>query len=173
MTIPSNHKVGIRQIDGVLQPSRGGDYAVAMSDDPIEAAVELLRRGRTELATKLAEIDRALESLGYGPARSEPPLRQPSRVSSLRDQILAAMPESRVYTTDEIVTAVEGQDASVRSVISRMVRAGDLTSPARGAYVRPGAVVHLHDLGEDREEVSGETDESDVLPNVTQDDRLT
>ncbi|MDQ3525139.1 MAG: hypothetical protein M3451_08820 [Chloroflexota bacterium] len=137
----------------------------------------MLQRRRADLLRVLADVDRGIEQLG-GATSSPPPESDGfSHVTkSLKEQIIAAMPENRAYAADEIVKAVEGQEPSVRSVLSRLARAGDLRSPSRGRYERTDLIPDSfanEDQIEDVEEVSGETDESDVLPNVAQDDRLT
>jgi len=107
-----------------------------MERDPIQEAVALLRQRRAELARLLAEVDEGIDRLlGGGASASEPPPQ--ARAKSLRDQILDAMPEARTYSADEIVAAVEGQEASVRSILSRLTRNGDLVSQGRGRYARP------------------------------------
>jgi len=76
------------------------------------------------------------------------------------------------YGAEEIIHGVNGQDASVRSILSRMVKAGELHSPARGRYRRTmlGAVREI-----DPSDFEGVIDESDAsgLPNAAQDVNLT
>jgi hypothetical protein len=106
----------------------------------IDEAVVLLKSRRQEMVLELAKIDRALAALDVTPTshvmRVVAGGRAELATMSLREQILAAISEDRAYSAEEIVAAVTGNPNSVRSVLSRLARNGELVSPARGKYMR-------------------------------------
>jgi cell division septum initiation protein DivIVA len=105
--------------------------------DAVDEAVDLLKIRRQELLTEVKKIETALDALRPNvkadPRSSETVADAPS-VGSLRDQIREAMSEPRSYSADEVIAAVPGKSTSVRSILSRMTRDGDLVSVGRGQY---------------------------------------
>jgi hypothetical protein len=129
--------------------------------DAVADAVQLLQVRRQELVDEVEKIDKALFALGVEPKRPGRILSavvEAASTMSIRDQILSVMTEDRTYTAEEVVVAVDGNPASVRSILSRMARAGDLESMGRGTYARAGLFDDLFSGSDDDEDVVADHD---------------
>jgi tRNA U34 5-carboxymethylaminomethyl modifying GTPase MnmE/TrmE len=114
--------------------------------DAVADAVHLLQVRRQELVDEVEKIDKALFALGVEPKRPGRILSavvEAASSLSIRDQIVNVMTEPRAYSAEEVVEAVEGNPASVRSILSRLARAGDLVSVGRGMYQKADMLPEL------------------------------
>jgi hypothetical protein len=135
--------------------------------DAVSEAVALLRGRRQELAAQLENIDKALAALegspGPGFVHTVEGHVRPTGSKSLRSQILSAMPDRDDCSAEEIIESVDGVPNSVRSVLSRMVKAGELRSPSRGRYQRTQRSDMFSQAYQDTEPVTASQDASHEL----------
>src|SRR4051812_17243623 len=99
-----------------------------MQEDPIAAALTLLKRGRADLAKRLTEVDAAIARLEgqdddvkfIDDFTARPPVIRSG--NSQRDRVLDVMAPGQDYTAEEIIQKTGENEASIRSVLSRLVK---------------------------------------------------
>lgn len=114
-----------------------------------ETAIDHFRQGQLALIRKRDELNRAIEQVdrilgilasGGEIAATAAQLTHPDAKPTVREAILASMAKVKgPWRVAQIISAlhdvgVDAKDASVRSILVKMVERGELTNPMRGFY---------------------------------------